>query len=637
MGDMTIFSLYPFDQPALTDTAQVAAAIESADYLSTDLLALDRETGGIVSDYFAFLKGGHLAETLAAKRRLAHWARKPGQWQRHLAETQIRLRSPISRFASAFANIGYISIILFISEMAQITDRLTFAKKAVKLAQNHYQIILNDLLEGKLKPDASLAQRLETLVDIIKQIQATDIQKMGSQEGWRGNEEAAELLHRLYNQAHLLEPLATLTREAGQVSLEDLPVLQRVAADPQSLEGLVRGASLNHLLVLAARKIRLTIDIPGGVILADQRQREILAASLTELITNAIKYADDSKREKWIRVDWDPARRILRVADNGIGIRDTEAIWRGGHREAPAHAAGTGMGLNYMKTQLAAIGWKIRVDSTPGRGTIFKLTAPPGSVSYSEPYVARELAYQREHFRHHKHFDFSRFTPEVLSQMTAEEQVVFTKQLVVEVEATSGQFYDGVRQLEANDLAGWKRLMTSHFETARSLLRFREETRWDSTIADLVNNIFSSVIQLVNGVELYHLVYQRIKSGQLAWEEGIKAIHDPNHRVESHLTSDAQTISYGAPHARVELAEDFIAWLLQNFPKVEGIPQGVRFQGALQSQPEQHSGITPQIWPPDPANDLVLQTYLELLGWRMTVEETGDALIVEVDFSGGTI
>ncbi|MBI1185517.1 hypothetical protein GC194_14700, partial [bacterium] len=99
-----------------------------------------------------------------------------------------------------------------------------------------------------------------------------------------------------------------------------------------------------------------------------------LDSILQNLISNAIKYADESKKLElnFATLEVDDAL-LLRVSDNGIGI---DLNKHGGnmfklHKRFNREKSGKGMGLFMTKTQIEALEGTIEVDSTPGLGTTF--------------------------------------------------------------------------------------------------------------------------------------------------------------------------------------------------------------------------------------------------------------------------
>jgi two-component system phosphate regulon sensor histidine kinase PhoR len=127
------------------------------------------------------------------------------------------------------------------------------------------------------------------------------------------------------------------------------------------------------------RKGKLLIDNQAGnpVILAD---RYYLSGMLINLIDNAIKYTDKPPKVK-IQVTESGRNIILKVKDNGFGI-DKKYIGKvfmpffripSGNIH---NVKGSGLGLSYVKKICDLHGWKINIESEPGKGTGITITIP---------------------------------------------------------------------------------------------------------------------------------------------------------------------------------------------------------------------------------------------------------------------
>jgi signal transduction histidine kinase len=120
---------------------------------------------------------------------------------------------------------------------------------------------------------------------------------------------------------------------------------------------------------------RLDADLPMAM--AD---RSLLASCLSNLVANAAKYAGEGK---WLGlvVTTEGERGTIRitVADRGPGIAAEEQahlfepFYRGRAAKSGRHA-GSGLGLHLVQTRVEAMGGKVRVESTLGRGTAFHIT-----------------------------------------------------------------------------------------------------------------------------------------------------------------------------------------------------------------------------------------------------------------------
>ncbi len=101
---------------------------------------------------------------------------------------------------------------------------------------------------------------------------------------------------------------------------------------------------------------------------------------LSNLIDNAVKYSGENLVLK-IQTTNNNKFLILKFEDNGIGMsketvrRIFEKFYRA-HTGNLHNVKGFGLGLSYVKTIVDAHHGRIRVESTPGRGSIFTLEIP---------------------------------------------------------------------------------------------------------------------------------------------------------------------------------------------------------------------------------------------------------------------
>ena len=116
---------------------------------------------------------------------------------------------------------------------------------------------------------------------------------------------------------------------------------------------------------------------PGAVVLDEARLRQVLL----NLIGNAIKFTEKGGVRCVARVEHGPGEGnlVFEVIDSGIGIPSGqfEAIFGAFEQQAgQSHAkyGGTGLGLAISKRLVELMGGKITVESTVGKGSIFRIT-----------------------------------------------------------------------------------------------------------------------------------------------------------------------------------------------------------------------------------------------------------------------
>jgi signal transduction histidine kinase len=123
--------------------------------------------------------------------------------------------------------------------------------------------------------------------------------------------------------------------------------------------------------------------------------------ALTNLISNAIKYADRAEPARWVRVSTrvtrtevgDPCEVTIDVADNGIGVppeqrdRVFERLFRAKNAEASG-VEGTGLGLSIVRETIAALGGHVSA-SFEEKGSVFSVALPCRRLTDHLAIVAR--------------------------------------------------------------------------------------------------------------------------------------------------------------------------------------------------------------------------------------------------------
>lgn len=148
---------------------------------------------------------------------------------------------------------------------------------------------------------------------------------------------------------------------------------------PINVQAIIDQVLGNYSLQLEEKKgrVELKMNAKNDMILADEVHFRNLVSNL---IDNAVKY---SEKDLVIKVCTASNNKnfILKVEDNGIGMnketqkRIFEKFYRA-HTGNIHNVKGFGLGLSYVKTVVDAHEGKIRVDSTPGKGSVFTIEIP---------------------------------------------------------------------------------------------------------------------------------------------------------------------------------------------------------------------------------------------------------------------
>lgn len=174
-----------------------------------------------------------------------------------------------------------------------------------------------------------------------------------------------------------------------RATIDNLVELSRLDHDARQ----ARHVSLRSAVAEAARQLRSYAE-QNGVrvdVAQDFPAVEVAAAAvelcLTNLISNAVKYHDQRKGDRWVRVeatiegaDDGTPRAVVRVADNGLGVpageRDRlfERFFRATHEQA-GEIEGTGLGLSIVRQTAKALGGSAWAEFSDGE-SVFAFSIP---------------------------------------------------------------------------------------------------------------------------------------------------------------------------------------------------------------------------------------------------------------------
>jgi signal transduction histidine kinase len=186
--------------------------------------------------------------------------------------------------------------------------------------------------------------------------------------------------------------LATAERNVTRLN-ETLGKLVALSRAPDTDTALVQRVELSVMIddiigqlreMADVRDVEIRVSRPLPAITADVARLEIV---LLNLVSNAIKYSDRDKTDRFVEVSATESDRpdtcTLRIHDNGQGIAEPELqaifgrFYRGhAGRNRRSATSGMGLGLSIVADCVEALHGSIRVESTPGAGTTFLLELP---------------------------------------------------------------------------------------------------------------------------------------------------------------------------------------------------------------------------------------------------------------------
>jgi signal transduction histidine kinase len=188
--------------------------------------------------------------------------------------------------------------------------------------------------------------------------------------------------------------VATSNVDTIRSILEDLATLSRLDEDLRQQ----RNVRLPEAVAEARRRLRDFARASGVAIEVVEPLPEVevnaaaVELSLTNYVSNAVKYADPAKSSRWVRIEATIAaedngdghnRRelIVTVRDNGVGVPIDarnhlfERFFRA-HKDTLKAIEGTGLGLSIVREVVQDLGGRAWADSQPGVGSVFSFAIP---------------------------------------------------------------------------------------------------------------------------------------------------------------------------------------------------------------------------------------------------------------------
>jgi len=203
------------------------------------------------------------------------------------------------------------------------------------------------------------------------QLQIQSLGRIAVQEGKISFETAARKVESANRQterlAVLISQLLDVSRiHAGRLSLE---------LQPLDLAALVREVCARF--EDEAERVGAPLKVHAEGRWVGMWDRERLDQVLTNLLSNALKYGRGRPVE--VSLEGDEKQALLSVRDHGIGIAEADQLRifdRFERAVSDRHYGGLGLGLWIVREIISALGGHIRVESTPGAGSCFRVDLP---------------------------------------------------------------------------------------------------------------------------------------------------------------------------------------------------------------------------------------------------------------------
>ncbi|MGE0589113.1 MAG: sensor histidine kinase [Pseudobdellovibrionaceae bacterium] len=307
-------------------------------------------------------------ETVAAKIKLAvddgTIAQEKSQLTEELRVNMVQLTIEEKKFSTSLGNAArVITSYLFVANVV-----LTLI--IIGVVSLYIFKLLKKLNEKNL--DLELANKeLDRLVYTISHDLRSPISSMMGLVGLAQRErEMSQMGTYLDMMEQTLKKQESFVKETIEMSKENRRDVQKEIVDLSQI--------LDHVISLHkhmpdAQGIRFSTDVGVYRIFTDKHRLQVI---LSNLVSNAIKYHDPAKEDRFISVStgsyMDKVK--IEVSDNGIGIEthDQNKVFEMFYM-SKEHGKGSGLGLYIVNEMARKIGGEVKVKSTPGEGSTFSV------------------------------------------------------------------------------------------------------------------------------------------------------------------------------------------------------------------------------------------------------------------------
>jgi signal transduction histidine kinase len=258
-------------------------------------------------------------------------------------------------------------------------------------------------------------QRMSQGLELIRQATMSHFLRLSSEEVNEREERLRKfnrtVAHELKNKVHAIKSASSLLSESWideaerkefeEIIAKNADGLRRVLANLESISRVAADARHSRHVLLpeaateAVRELREVAQSKGvDVRIADDLPQIEVDAAAVELclmnyVSNAIKYSDQAKGERWVAVDatvqagQKPADSevVIRVRDNGIGVAADkrghlfEEFYRA-HDDTVTDVDGSGLGLSIVRETVESIGGRAWAEFPENTGSVFAFALP---------------------------------------------------------------------------------------------------------------------------------------------------------------------------------------------------------------------------------------------------------------------
>lgn len=250
------------------------------------------------------------------------------------------------------------SLVEQMAENKKITEKLEQALEAERYLGQLKSRIISNLSHEFKTPLASIRSSAQLIQSIIRKGQETEKSLKHAERVQDAVDSLTEILNRIL-----------LVEKNEQFKLTKEPTLIDVGAFFES----VKKEMNESVCVDVSADYSLHTDVENI-----ETDPKLLRLILDNLISNACKYSEPGG-EVYVNMEVKGKKLLISVADEGIGISEEDLpqifdrFFRG---ENVGSIEGTGIGLSIMNRCLDLLGGEVKVESTEGKGSEFKVEIP---------------------------------------------------------------------------------------------------------------------------------------------------------------------------------------------------------------------------------------------------------------------
>lgn len=279
----------------------------------------------------------------------------------------------VKRFTALLGEVGSIDDEIEFRFRTQDGDYIwlavTGSAPGTKIPLDGYVTLSRDITKRKGYEKRLLDQRndLETLNEVLRHDIRNDLQLIEAYAEMLEDHVDDEGREQLKKVQQSTDNAISLTKTAGDLA----NVLLRPEGDAH-----IGSVSVKPILSAEFEEVRdmnpeATMTITDPLPAVDVVAGELLSSVFRNLLKNAIQHNDKDHVEIDVSVEVDDETAVVRVADNGPGVRDELKADIFGKGNKGLDSAGTGIGLYLVQTLLDGYGGSVHVEDNDPEGAVF--------------------------------------------------------------------------------------------------------------------------------------------------------------------------------------------------------------------------------------------------------------------------